>query len=161
LSANYLNILAYCLAWIVSLWLSSVRKPCRNRNGDSAHPFENHTPLSNFLEMLAILLIPAALCYTFGKMLANPCKLLAEPWDLESGWSDLNRRPPEPHSDWRKGDYPLPPFLCQFTKLRVGCQALPTLIPTSCGLDVNQEFKPRVSTSWTISSVAVLNPRNT
>ena len=37
-------------------------------NVNSAHPFENPTPLSNFLEMLAILLIPASLCYTFGKM---------------------------------------------------------------------------------------------
>jgi K+-transporting ATPase ATPase A chain len=37
-------------------------------NANSAHPFENPTPLSNFLELLAILLIPAALCYTFGKM---------------------------------------------------------------------------------------------
>ncbi|MEO8401389.1 MAG: potassium-transporting ATPase subunit KdpA [Gammaproteobacteria bacterium] len=37
-------------------------------NTNSAHPFENPTPLSNFLEMLAILLIPAALCYTFGLM---------------------------------------------------------------------------------------------
>ena len=35
-------------------------------NVNSAHPFENPTPLSNFLEVLAILLIPAALCYTFG-----------------------------------------------------------------------------------------------
>ena len=37
-------------------------------NTNSAHPFENPTPLSNFLETLAILLIPAALCYTFGLM---------------------------------------------------------------------------------------------
>ena len=37
-------------------------------NVNSAHPFENPTPLANFLEMLSILLIPAALCYTFGKM---------------------------------------------------------------------------------------------
>jgi K+-transporting ATPase ATPase A chain len=37
-------------------------------NANSAHPFENPTPFSNFLEMLAILLIPAALCYTFGLM---------------------------------------------------------------------------------------------
>jgi potassium-transporting ATPase potassium-binding subunit len=35
---------------------------------NSAHPFENPTPLSNFLEMLAILLIPAALCHSFGRM---------------------------------------------------------------------------------------------
>jgi len=37
-------------------------------NVNSAHPFENPTPFSNFVEMLSILLIPAALCYTFGKM---------------------------------------------------------------------------------------------
>ena len=40
-------------------------------NANSAHPLENPTPLSNFVEMLAILLIPAALCYTFGKMVGN------------------------------------------------------------------------------------------
>ncbi|MDC4226595.1 MAG: potassium-transporting ATPase subunit KdpA [Candidatus Manganitrophus sp.] len=40
-------------------------------NANSAHPFENPTPLSNFLEMLAILLIPAALCYTFGRMVGD------------------------------------------------------------------------------------------
>ncbi len=41
-------------------------------NVNSAHPFENPTPLSNFLELLAILLIPAALCITFGKMIGDP-----------------------------------------------------------------------------------------
>ncbi|MEE7627428.1 potassium-transporting ATPase subunit KdpA [Methylobacter sp. Wu8] len=41
-------------------------------NANSAHPFENPTPLSNFLEMLAILLIPAALCHTFGVMVGDP-----------------------------------------------------------------------------------------
>lgn len=41
-------------------------------NVNSAHPFENPTPLSNFLEMLAILLLPAALCHTFGVMVADP-----------------------------------------------------------------------------------------
>jgi len=40
-------------------------------NVNSAHPLENPTPLSNFLEMLAILLIPAALCITFGKMVGD------------------------------------------------------------------------------------------
>jgi K+-transporting ATPase ATPase A chain len=48
-------------------------------NVNSAHPFENPTPLSNFLEMLAILLIPAALCYTFGKMVG----------DTRQGWAIL------------------------------------------------------------------------
>lgn len=40
-------------------------------NTNSSHPFENPTPLSNFLEMLAILLIPAALCYTFGTLVGD------------------------------------------------------------------------------------------
>jgi K+-transporting ATPase ATPase A chain len=40
-------------------------------NVNSSHPFENSTPFSNFLEVLAILLIPAALCYTFGKMVGD------------------------------------------------------------------------------------------
>jgi K+-transporting ATPase ATPase A chain len=40
-------------------------------NSNSTHPFENATPLSNFLEMLAILLIPAALTYTFGRMVGD------------------------------------------------------------------------------------------
>jgi K+-transporting ATPase ATPase A chain len=40
-------------------------------NTNSATPFENPTPFSNFLEAVAILLIPAALTYTFGKMVGN------------------------------------------------------------------------------------------
>lgn len=40
-------------------------------NANSSHPFENPTPFSNFLEMLAILLIPAALTYTYGKMVGS------------------------------------------------------------------------------------------
>lgn len=48
-------------------------------NVNSAHPFENPTPLSNFFEMLAILLIPAALCYTFGRMVG----------DTRQGWAIL------------------------------------------------------------------------
>lgn len=40
-------------------------------NTNSAHPFENPTPITNFLEMLSILLIPAALCCTFGKMVGD------------------------------------------------------------------------------------------
>lgn len=41
-------------------------------NANSAHPFENPTPLSNFFQLLAILLIPASLCITFGIMVENP-----------------------------------------------------------------------------------------
>jgi K+-transporting ATPase ATPase A chain len=40
-------------------------------NSNSSHPFENPTPFSNFLEMLAILLIPAALTFTYGKMVGS------------------------------------------------------------------------------------------
>jgi len=48
-------------------------------NANSAHPLENPTPLSNFAEMLAILLIPAALCITFGRMMG----------DKRQGWALL------------------------------------------------------------------------
>ncbi|MFC0710951.1 potassium-transporting ATPase subunit KdpA [Azorhizophilus paspali] len=41
-------------------------------NANSAHPFENPTPLTNFVQMLAIFLIPAALCVTFGRMVGDP-----------------------------------------------------------------------------------------
>lgn len=48
-------------------------------NVNSAHPFENPTPLTNFCEMLAILLIPAAFCYTFGSLVG----------DKRQGWALL------------------------------------------------------------------------
>jgi K+-transporting ATPase ATPase A chain len=48
-------------------------------NVNSAHPFENPTPLSNFLQVLSILLIPAALCYTFGALVK----------DRRQGWALL------------------------------------------------------------------------
>jgi K+-transporting ATPase ATPase A chain len=44
-------------------------------NTNSSHPFENPTPLTNFLEMLSILLIPAALCCTFGKRSATRARV--------------------------------------------------------------------------------------
>jgi K+-transporting ATPase ATPase A chain len=40
-------------------------------NANSAHPFENPTPITNFIEMLLILCIPASLTYTFGRMARN------------------------------------------------------------------------------------------
>jgi K+-transporting ATPase ATPase A chain len=40
-------------------------------NANSAHPFENPTPFTNFFEMLLIFAIPAALTYTFGRMVGN------------------------------------------------------------------------------------------
>ena len=49
-------------------------------NVNSSHPLENPTAFSNFLEMLAILLIPAALCITFGKMVG----------DKRQGWALLS-----------------------------------------------------------------------
>jgi len=48
-------------------------------NANSAHPYENPTALSNFLEMLAIILIPASLTYTFGRMVG----------DTRQGWAVL------------------------------------------------------------------------
>ena len=48
-------------------------------NVNSSHPFENATPLSNFVEMLSILVISGALCYTFGKMVG----------DTRQGWAVL------------------------------------------------------------------------
>jgi len=41
-------------------------------NANSAHPFENPTPLTHMMEILMILLIPGALTYTFGVMVGNP-----------------------------------------------------------------------------------------
>ena len=41
-------------------------------NVNSAHPFENPTPLTNVLEMLSILVISAGLCFTFGRMIGDP-----------------------------------------------------------------------------------------
>lgn len=40
-------------------------------NANSAHPYENPTPLANFVQMLAILLIPGALCFSFGNMVGD------------------------------------------------------------------------------------------
>ena len=40
-------------------------------NANSAHPYENPTPLANFVQMLSIFLIPAALCFTFGRMVGD------------------------------------------------------------------------------------------
>jgi potassium-transporting ATPase potassium-binding subunit len=40
-------------------------------NANSAHPYENPTPLTNFLQMISMLLIPAALCFTFGRMVGD------------------------------------------------------------------------------------------
>jgi K+-transporting ATPase ATPase A chain len=41
-------------------------------NANGAHPFENPTPLTNFIELLAIAVIPAALTHTFGRMVRRP-----------------------------------------------------------------------------------------
>jgi K+-transporting ATPase ATPase A chain len=40
-------------------------------NANSAHPYENPTPLSNFVQILAIFIIPAGLCFTFGRMVGD------------------------------------------------------------------------------------------
>jgi K+-transporting ATPase ATPase A chain len=48
-------------------------------NANSAHPYENPTALTNFVEMLAIFLIPAGLCFAFGRMVG----------DIRQGWAVL------------------------------------------------------------------------
>ncbi|MGR4870549.1 potassium-transporting ATPase subunit KdpA [Variovorax sp. LARHSF232] len=48
-------------------------------NANSAHPFENPTAISNLVQMLAIFLIPAALCFAFGRVVG----------DLRQGWAIL------------------------------------------------------------------------
>ena len=48
-------------------------------NVNSAHPYENPTPLTNFMQMLAIFLIPAGLCFAFGRMVG----------DQRQGWAVL------------------------------------------------------------------------
>jgi K+-transporting ATPase ATPase A chain len=48
-------------------------------NANSAHPYENPTPLSNFMQMLSIFLIPAGLCFAFGRMVG----------DMRQGWAVL------------------------------------------------------------------------
>jgi K+-transporting ATPase ATPase A chain len=49
-------------------------------NANSAHPFENPTPFTNFIEMLAILLIPASLTFTYGKLTGS----------VRHGWTLFN-----------------------------------------------------------------------
>ena len=48
-------------------------------NANSAHPYENPTPLTNFVQMISIFLIPAALCFVFGRMVG----------DSRQGWAIL------------------------------------------------------------------------
>jgi K+-transporting ATPase ATPase A chain len=48
-------------------------------NANSAHPYENPTAVTNFLQMLSIFLIPAALCFVFGRIVG----------DLRQGWAVL------------------------------------------------------------------------
>jgi len=48
-------------------------------NANSAHPYENPTPLANFMEMIAIFIIPAGLCFAFGKLVG----------DMRQGWAVL------------------------------------------------------------------------
>jgi K+-transporting ATPase ATPase A chain len=47
---------------------------------NSAHPYENPTPLANFVQMLSMFLIPAALCFVFGRMVG----------DMRQGWAVIS-----------------------------------------------------------------------
>jgi K+-transporting ATPase ATPase A chain len=81
-------------------------------NVNSAHPFENPTPLSNLLEVLAILLIPAGLCYTFGKMIG----------DTRQGWAILAA---------------MTFLLVAFLAVGVPAESRPTPILAQAGLDTS------------------------
>lgn len=71
-------------------------------NANSAHPYENPTPLANFLQMLGIFLLPAALCFTFGywvgdlrqgmTLLAAMC-LLFVGFSLPTLWAEMQANP--------------------------------------------------------------------
>ena len=71
-------------------------------NANSAHPFENPTALTNFLQMLAIFLIPAALCFAFGDAVGDRRQGHAILWAMSTifvlcaglvMWAELNGNP--------------------------------------------------------------------
>jgi len=71
-------------------------------NANGAHPFENPTPLTNFVELLAIVVIPAALTHTFGLMVGRTRDGWVIFWTMTAlfiaallvcGWAESNMRP--------------------------------------------------------------------
>jgi K+-transporting ATPase ATPase A chain len=71
-------------------------------NANGAHPFENPTPLTNFVELLAIVVIPAAFTHTFGRMVGRPRDGWVIFWTMTAlfiaallvcGWAESNMRP--------------------------------------------------------------------
>jgi len=71
-------------------------------NANGAHPFENPTPLTNFVELLAIVVIPAAFTHTFGRMVGRPRDGWVIFWTMTAlfvaallvcGWAESNTRP--------------------------------------------------------------------
>jgi len=71
-------------------------------NVNSAHPFENTTPLSNFIQLFSILLIPAAFCFAFGEMvrsnrhgwmLFGTMTLIVVPFLLLGAWAEWGGNP--------------------------------------------------------------------
>src|SRR5260370_15740326 len=71
-------------------------------NANGAHPFENPTPLTNFVELLAIVVIPAAFTHTFGRMAGRPRDRWFIFWTMTAlfviallvcDWSESNTHP--------------------------------------------------------------------
>jgi K+-transporting ATPase ATPase A chain len=71
-------------------------------NANGAHPFENPTPLTNFVELLAIVVIPAAFTHTFGRMVGRPSDGWVIFWTMTAlfivallvcGWAESNTHP--------------------------------------------------------------------
>ena len=76
-------------------------------NANGAHPFENPTPLANFIEMLAIAVLPAAFTYTYGVMIGRPrhgwvlyrvMVFLFSIGLLICGWAEQHGNPLLPHT---------------------------------------------------------------
>lgn len=107
---------------------------------NSAHPFENPTPLTNFLSIIAILLIPISLCYTFGKMVG----------DVRQGYALLVA----------KLIIFIPAVLFVFTQeLKIEQKFFPQEIDISAGNMEGKEVRNSIfgSALWTVATTATSN----
>lgn len=109
-------------------------------NANSAHPFENPTPLANFISIIAILLIPSALCYTFGKMVE----------DTRQGYALLVAKLiifiPAVYFVFMQEQYPAPKYF-------------PSEVNISLGNMEGKEVRNGIFTSalWTVATTATAN----
>lgn len=101
-------------------------------NANSSHPYENPTPLSNFIQMLAIFLIPAALCFVFGRMVGD----MRQGWTVFAAMTVLFVVFAVGAMTWEQQGNPL------LAELKVGAgEAAPATIATTALADGNLEGK--------------------